>query len=272
MVDKQFTLSSDVLFDFNKATLKPQAGQALDTLYSQIEEARPKDGSATVIGYTDRIGSEAYNQKLSEQRARTVADYLIGGAAGRQGQCGRAWQAVSRHRRQLHQQIQARADRLPGPGSPGRGQVQGVSEYSNNDDPQTKREAMASRLFYASSDARAYIRRNLIEQQLPALSQLVHQGAIPIGRQHPLLLEGEHLSTRPLLRQQAPATAEQGAAVVPPWKRSTEMLSTGPCGPVLTHHPARQAAGEAEGQLVQLGIEGTCPAMVLGKVRSLPSS
>jgi OOP family OmpA-OmpF porin len=37
MVDKQFTLSSDVLFDFNKATLKPQAGRALDTLYSQIE-------------------------------------------------------------------------------------------------------------------------------------------------------------------------------------------------------------------------------------------
>jgi OmpA-OmpF porin, OOP family len=78
VVDKQFTLSSDVLFDFNKATLKPAAGQALDTLYSQIEEARPKDGSATVIGYTDRIGSDAYNQKLSEQRAQTVANYLIG--------------------------------------------------------------------------------------------------------------------------------------------------------------------------------------------------
>ena len=78
VVDKQFTLSSDVLFDFNKATLKPEAGQALDTLYSQIEEARPKDGSATVIGYTDRIGSDAYNQKLSEQRAQTVANYLIG--------------------------------------------------------------------------------------------------------------------------------------------------------------------------------------------------
>ncbi|MGL6469841.1 porin OmpA [Aeromonas caviae] len=78
MVDKQFTLSSDVLFDFNKATLKPEAGQALDTLYSQIEEARPKDGSATVVGYTDRLGPDAYNQKLSEQRAQTVADYLIG--------------------------------------------------------------------------------------------------------------------------------------------------------------------------------------------------
>lgn len=78
VVDKQFTLSSDVLFDFNKATLKPEAGQALDTLYSQIESARPKDGSATVIGYTDRLGSDAYNQKLSEQRAQTVADYLVG--------------------------------------------------------------------------------------------------------------------------------------------------------------------------------------------------
>ncbi|MFM5337220.1 porin OmpA [Aeromonas enteropelogenes] len=78
MVEKQFTLSSDVLFDFNKATLKPEAGQALDSLYSQIEEARPKDGVATVIGYTDRIGSDAYNQKLSEQRAQSVAKYLVG--------------------------------------------------------------------------------------------------------------------------------------------------------------------------------------------------
>ncbi|WP_346209586.1 porin OmpA [Aeromonas salmonicida] len=78
MVEKQFTLSSDVLFDFNKATLKPEGGQALDTLYGEIEAARPTDGVATVIGYTDRIGSDAYNQRLSEQRAQTVADYLVG--------------------------------------------------------------------------------------------------------------------------------------------------------------------------------------------------
>ncbi|MGL4251192.1 MAG: porin OmpA [Aeromonas sp.] len=77
VVEKQFTLSSDVLFDFNKATLKPEATQELDALYSQIEAARPTDGTATVIGHTDRIGSDAYNQVLSEQRARTVADYLI---------------------------------------------------------------------------------------------------------------------------------------------------------------------------------------------------
>ncbi|MFL9626580.1 porin OmpA [Aeromonas jandaei] len=78
IVEKQFTLSSDVLFDFNKATLKPKASEALDNLYSQIESARPKDGVATVIGYTDRIGSDSYNQKLSEQRAQTVANYLVG--------------------------------------------------------------------------------------------------------------------------------------------------------------------------------------------------
>lgn len=78
IVEKQFTLSSDVLFDFNRATLKPKASDALDNLYSQIESARPKDGVATVIGYTDRIGSDSYNQKLSEQRAQTVANYLVG--------------------------------------------------------------------------------------------------------------------------------------------------------------------------------------------------
>lgn len=77
VVPKTFSLSSDVLFEFNKATLKPAASQALDALFSQIVAANPKDGVATVIGHTDRIGSDAYNQALSEQRARSVADYLI---------------------------------------------------------------------------------------------------------------------------------------------------------------------------------------------------
>ena len=77
LVEKQFSLDSDVLFEFNKATLKPEASQALDNLFAQILAANPKDGVATVIGHTDRIGSDAYNQSLSEQRARSVADYLI---------------------------------------------------------------------------------------------------------------------------------------------------------------------------------------------------
>ncbi len=78
MVDKNFSLSSDVLFAFGKSTLKQEGTAALNTLYQQIVDVQPKDGSAVVVGYTDRIGSDAYNQKLSEARARTVADFLVG--------------------------------------------------------------------------------------------------------------------------------------------------------------------------------------------------
>ncbi|MGL4716775.1 MAG: porin OmpA [Aeromonas sp.] len=74
---KTFSLSSDVLFEFNSAILKPAANQALDTLFSQIVAANPKDGVATVVGYTDRIGSDGYNLSLSEQRAQSVASYLV---------------------------------------------------------------------------------------------------------------------------------------------------------------------------------------------------
>ncbi len=74
---KHFTLKSDVLFNFNKATLKPEGQQALDQLYTQLSNMDPKDGSAVVLGYTDRIGSEAYNQQLSEKRAQSVVDYLV---------------------------------------------------------------------------------------------------------------------------------------------------------------------------------------------------
>ncbi|MBJ3815293.1 porin OmpA [Shimwellia pseudoproteus] len=74
---KHFTLKSDVLFNFNKSTLKPEGQQALDQLYSQLSNLDPKDGAVVVLGYTDRIGSDAYNQRLSQQRAQSVVDYLV---------------------------------------------------------------------------------------------------------------------------------------------------------------------------------------------------
>lgn len=77
-VDQTFNLSSDVLFAFGKAELKPEGMQALESLYQQITEVQPKDGNAMVMGYTDRIGSDANNQALSEARATTVANFLIG--------------------------------------------------------------------------------------------------------------------------------------------------------------------------------------------------
>ena len=65
---------SDVLFDFNKYTLKPEAREKLAKV-SGILLAYP-GLMLQVEGYTDNIGSDEYNQKLSEQRADAVRDYL----------------------------------------------------------------------------------------------------------------------------------------------------------------------------------------------------
>ena len=66
---------SDVLFDFNKYTLKPEAREKLAKV-SGILLAYP-NLKLQIEGYTDNIGSDEYNQKLSEQRADTVRDYLV---------------------------------------------------------------------------------------------------------------------------------------------------------------------------------------------------
>ncbi|WP_228288049.1 OmpA family protein [Thiothrix subterranea] len=68
------TLTSDTNFDFDKAILKP-AGQAnLDQFLAGLAGA--KVSGISVTGHTDSVGSDAYNQKLSEQRASAVANYL----------------------------------------------------------------------------------------------------------------------------------------------------------------------------------------------------
>lgn len=66
---------SDVLFDFNKYTLKPETREKLAKV-SGILLAYP-NLKLQVEGYTDNIGSDEYNQKLSEQRAGAVRDYLV---------------------------------------------------------------------------------------------------------------------------------------------------------------------------------------------------
>jgi outer membrane protein OmpA-like peptidoglycan-associated protein len=65
----------DVLFDFGKYTLKPEARERLARI-SGIVLAYP-DLHLQIEGYTDSIGSDAYNQTLSEERAATVRDYLV---------------------------------------------------------------------------------------------------------------------------------------------------------------------------------------------------
>jgi outer membrane protein OmpA-like peptidoglycan-associated protein len=66
---------SDVLFDFNKYTLKPEAREKLAKV-SGILLSYP-NLKLQVEGYTDSIGSDEYNQKLSEERAGGVRDYLV---------------------------------------------------------------------------------------------------------------------------------------------------------------------------------------------------
>ena len=66
--------STDAFFDFDEATLRPEGRAALDELVGQLGEVRY--GSIRVIGHTDRIGGEEYNQALSERRARAVKNYL----------------------------------------------------------------------------------------------------------------------------------------------------------------------------------------------------
>lgn len=66
---------SDVLFDFNKYSLKPDAQVKLAKV-SGILLAYP-NLTLQVEGYTDNIGSDEYNQKLSEERANAVRDFLV---------------------------------------------------------------------------------------------------------------------------------------------------------------------------------------------------
>jgi outer membrane protein OmpA-like peptidoglycan-associated protein len=65
----------DVLFDFNKYTLKPNARERLAKI-SGIVLAYP-DLKLQIEGYTDAIGSDEYNQTLSDKRAEAVRDYLV---------------------------------------------------------------------------------------------------------------------------------------------------------------------------------------------------
>ena len=90
----------DVLFDFNKYTLKPEARERLAKI-SGIVLAYP-DLKLDIEGHTDAIGSDEYNQTLSEKRADSVRGYLVSSGRGaRSRHCG--WPGQERSRgRQCH--------------------------------------------------------------------------------------------------------------------------------------------------------------------------
>jgi len=65
-----------VNFDFDKATIRPDAKVILDEAATQL--SRNPDVRVSVEGHTDSVGTDAYNQKLSERRAGSVKQYLVG--------------------------------------------------------------------------------------------------------------------------------------------------------------------------------------------------
>jgi len=72
---QKVTYQADALFDFDKAILKPGGKAKLDDLASKIGDLNLEVVVAT--GYTDRIGSDKYNDRLSLRRAQAVKAYLV---------------------------------------------------------------------------------------------------------------------------------------------------------------------------------------------------
>ncbi|ETH07379.1 outer membrane protein A [Bordetella pertussis 2371640] len=67
--------NADTFFDFDKSTLKPEGRQLLDQVAQQAGTIDLE--TIIAVGHTDSIGTEAYNQKLSERRAAAVKTYLV---------------------------------------------------------------------------------------------------------------------------------------------------------------------------------------------------
>jgi OOP family OmpA-OmpF porin len=69
-------LSADAVFDFGSADLGTRGRASLDALARDLD--RVQYDRLVISGHTDRLGSDAFNQRLSEHRANLVRDYLIG--------------------------------------------------------------------------------------------------------------------------------------------------------------------------------------------------
>ena len=65
----------NIFYDFDKATLRPESKEALDEMARML--ADNPNVTIEMSSHTDRHGSNEYNERLSERRAKSVVDYLI---------------------------------------------------------------------------------------------------------------------------------------------------------------------------------------------------
>ncbi|RWU22452.1 hypothetical protein DM813_14855 [Pseudomonas alkylphenolica] len=76
VVKEEVIVIRDVTFEFDSARLTPADKERLNTIATRLKNEAPT-AKLSVTGHTDSVGRDAYNQKLSEQRAHSVTDYLI---------------------------------------------------------------------------------------------------------------------------------------------------------------------------------------------------
>jgi OOP family OmpA-OmpF porin len=74
-VRQSVVIQADALFDFNKSVVRPDGKKAIDDALAKLKGVDVEMVIAT--GHTDSIGSDSYNQKLSERRAAAVKNYLV---------------------------------------------------------------------------------------------------------------------------------------------------------------------------------------------------
>jgi hypothetical protein len=74
VMDREFRLDN-ILYDFDKATLRPESAAGLEKLTTLMKDNPSLD--VKILSYTDAKGTDAYNMNLSQQRAQSVVDYLV---------------------------------------------------------------------------------------------------------------------------------------------------------------------------------------------------
>jgi outer membrane protein OmpA-like peptidoglycan-associated protein len=72
--ERRLSVVADALFDFDRANLRPDAEETLAATGPQI--AKAEKAPTLIEGHTDAIGSDDYNLRLSEARARTAREWL----------------------------------------------------------------------------------------------------------------------------------------------------------------------------------------------------
>ncbi len=74
VAQKKITLQADTLFDFDKSTLKSEGVATLNKLASDIKKMKLE--VVIIVGYTDSVGTDAYNIALGQRRANAVKSFL----------------------------------------------------------------------------------------------------------------------------------------------------------------------------------------------------